>query len=230
MLGCSGVRGSGMFGSESVTRVTSVCPAGTVAWVALATVLDSSSRTCRRHVLLQVCAPLVPWVWGPVADVGRCHCDCPSGLCAHCVLDSEMAGLSGTRAGVLAATAPGCALGPFSLPSSLLALPLLGSFSYPEVWSNCGGRAWDAFLVSELGQDCLREGRSGRCSSVRALGAKEAALSPPGWPAPSSRPTLVKTEAKGGPSRELPQDTAVLGKRCSPSGSHCFLPEQGGGQ
>lgn len=126
--------GSGVFGSGSVTRVTSLCLAGTVGLGGP----DDSVRFLfallqAARAPVQVCAPLVSWVWGTVADVGRCQRDSPSGFCAHRVRDSEVAGLSGTRVGVLAATAPGCALGPLSLPSVPLALPLLGSFSYPEV-------------------------------------------------------------------------------------------------
>lgn len=55
------------------------------------------------------------------------------------------------------------------------------------------------FLFPSLARtDCLCEGRSGRCSSVRAHRAKEAALSPPGWPALNSRPAPVKTGAPAG--------------------------------
>lgn len=87
--------------------MTSLCPAGTPG---LGGPGDGAGFLFR---LLQAArAPAgVSWLWGTVAYVGRCHRDRSSGLCAHCVGDSETACLSGTRAGVLAATAPGCALG-----------------------------------------------------------------------------------------------------------------------
>lgn len=218
-----------MFGSGSVTCVTSLCPAGTVGLGgpgdnagSLFALLQASraaagvssicalglgdSRRCRQVPLRSFSGTLLtlcPGLWG-----GRSECDKGGSACGRLLL-------------LVAPLAHFLHLGSARASSSAFLL-------VPEVGSNCGSRAWDAFLVSEGRPGLSVSARGG--ARVRAHGAKVAALRPPGRPAPSSCPTPVKTEAESGASPELPQDTAVPGKRCSPPGSHCFFPQQGGGQ
>lgn len=92
--------------------------------------------------------------------------------------------------------------------------------------------AWDVLLASNCGRNCgqdsVREGRSGRCSSdSENRRAEEAALQPPVLSAPSSRPILGKTEPQSGFGRASRSSESK--KRSSPSESHCFFEQQGGG-
>ncbi|ERE73662.1 LIM/homeobox protein Lhx4 [Cricetulus griseus] len=108
----------------------------------------------------------------------------------------------------------------------LVAHPVTVTFLYPRLcarflfWVPCGTRAtrWRSLLLS-----CGR--RSGRRSSDSERGAKEDVLRPPVLPAPCSRPTPGKTEPK---LRELQQNVAVLGKRCSLAFWKPLLPRGAG--
>lgn len=211
-----------MFGSGSVTRVTSFCLAGTEGLGgpgdsagflsanlqvarALANVCTTcalglgDSRRCRQR------PPRLSFGTLRALRPGQCDYGLSRRACGYCPWMRTWPLYSWLRSRF-----------PFWVPSQT-----------PRSDLTAVAEPGTRFLFLSVGQVCHREGRSGRCSSARAHRAKEAALRPPGRPAPNSRPTPVKTEAKSGASPELPQDTAVLGKRCSPSlpsGSHSSLP------
>lgn len=118
-------------------------------------------------------------------------------------------------------------------PSVPCVLPLLGSFWRPR---REGGRAWDLLLASNCGRNCGRdsvlEGRSGRCSSDIANGAPKRQrcnllccprrVRDQFWERQNPRAAPARSSGRASPSSESK-------KRCSPSKSHCFFEQQGGG-